>query len=242
MVPSGQPARAAAGSTIYRQRCRLNGRSQGPRAGQSARDDDEIRAFAGLFAETLVGDDQGRARHHQLRKSGRSRPAGSRCGRAPLRGLRRRQIAGAASVTGSSRGRAVPRAGRCRRRALLRRLAGQRHDVPAECRAIVQIVHRRKDMRPERLLRMVDGDRRIEQRAKSSASHKSSFLAADEDRDRPLGRDVSGFNKRGRLGCRCRRRIRRRIERYRRRGGGAAQQVGRGGRRRQRRCFDLGGR
>ena len=89
---------------------------------------------------------------------------------------------------------------------------------------------------PNGLLRMVDGDRRVEQRAEILPHVDLLFLAADEDRNRPLGRGVSGFNKRGRLGRRCRRGIRRRIERHRRRGRGAAQLFGRR-RGRSRRCF-----
>ena len=155
---------------------------------------------------------------------------GIRCGRALPPAFAAAATRRAAVRQAPRGGCAASHAGRCRLRACLRRLAGQRHHVPAQGRAVVQIGHRREDVGAEGLLRMVDGHRRVEQRAEILPHIDLLFLAADEDRNRPLGRGVSGFDKRGRLGRRCRRRVRRRIERYRRRRRGAAQLFGRGGR------------
>ena len=132
------------------------------------------------------------------------RPAEFRCGRAPAAGFCGGGIGRAASRRPLS---LAPAAALCRSSWLVvlgacARAFGsspgsdttfQRNVV----RSSSEKFHRGEDVRPERLFRMLDGDRRVEQRLEILPHVNLLLLAADEDRDRRfLGHGVSDLFRR----------------------------------------------
>jgi len=143
----------------------------------SARDDDEFRILAGFLAEALVGTMR-KSPARSIRKSARSRPRGFRYGRAIAR-----QLAAAAAglplrpyvfpwrIFRFSVVVGVP---------CLRLLGGSETRFQRKVEFVVFILQRREQVRPERLLRMVDGDRRAEQRREILPHINLAVAAADE--------------------------------------------------------------
>jgi hypothetical protein len=83
---------------------------------------------------------------------------------------------------------------------MLRRFAGQGHDIPAQDGVLGSgEFQRREDMVAERCVRLRDCNRTIEQRRKILPDVKALPFAADEDRDRRLLRRC-GFRQVGRCG------------------------------------------
>ena len=82
----------------------------------------------------------------------------------------------------------------------LRSLARQRDHVPAEACSIIRVVHCGEHVSAQRLVRVLNADRRVEQRRKILAHVNSLLFAADENRNRPFRgvRDFGGLRQRQR--------------------------------------------
>ena len=123
-------------------------------------------------------------------KSGRSRPAESQLAPEPAAAFPAAWRSFASAVRcGVALGFFLVLRLPCRARPLAR----QRDDVPAQCRFIVQIAQRREDVRADQLLRMLDRDRRFEQRREILTHIDFLVFAADENGDRRLARGARGL-------------------------------------------------